>query len=490
MTPERFVFRSTMPVSADEVFRWHARPGAFERLTPPWEKVRMLERRGGIEDGAEAVIEMRAGGRRRRWVARHHGNAPGRQFCDTQVEGPFARWEHCHRFLPGGPSQSWLEDDVEYALPLGRLGNWLGGAFVRKKLQRLFCFRHQVTARDLTLHQKYAGDRPLKILVTGSSGLIGSALVPFLTSGGHKVVRLVRKPEQSGADVVCWDPAAGLLDAAQLEGLDAVVHLAGENIAGRRWSVAQKARIRDSRVESTQILCQALGRLRRPPRVLVAASAIGYYGSRDDSCMDETSRAGTGFLAEVCREWEAATKSATASDCRVVNLRFGVVLSPAGGALASMLTPFRLGLGGRIGSGRQFMSWIAVEDVLGAIYHALATPGIEGPVNAIAPNPVTNREFTKTLGRVLSRPTIFPMPAFAARLAFGEMANELLLASTRVVPQALLGTGYQFLFPMLEPSLRYLIGREGTSPQGELAKQDQPQEDAVLERRGEECVIR
>jgi uncharacterized protein (TIGR01777 family) len=314
----------------------------------------------------------------------------------------------------------------------------------------------------------------MNILVSGSTGLIGSSLVPFLTTGGHRVVRMVRTLDRAGEDVVSWDPAGGQLDASRLEGLDAVVHLAGENLATRRWNAEQKARIRHSRVESTRLLCQALGQLKNPPRVLISASAVGYYGSRGDSWLDENSTSGEGFLAEVCRGWEAASQPAASAGIRVVNLRLGVVLSPDGGALASMLTPFRLGLGGPIGSGEQFMSWIALDDVLGAIYHALATPGVQGPMNAVAPHPVTNREFTKTLGHVLWRPTIFPLPAFVARLAFGEMAEALLLASVRVQPRALLSTGYRFRSPTLEPALRHLLGREGVPPQEESADQDRP----------------
>jgi uncharacterized protein (TIGR01777 family) len=489
MKTEQFVMRSPMPASADEVYRWHARHGALERLTPPWETVQVLNRQGGIEDGGKVVLAVRAGGVWRRWVARHHDHEPGRQFCDTQVEGPFARWEHSHRFVPDGPAQSYLEDKIEYALPFRALGHWLGSAFIRWKLQGLFRYRHRTTAQDLALHQKYKGDRPMNVLVSGSTGLIGSALVPFLTTGGHRVVRLVRSLDRAGENAVYWNPAEQQLDVSRLEGMDAVVHLAGENIAARRWNAEQKARIRNSRVESTMLLCQALGQLKNPPRVLVAASAVGYYGSRDDSWLEETSTAGDGFLAGVCREWEAATKPAASAGIRVVNLRLGVVLSPAGGALASMLTPFRLGLGGRIGSGGQFMSWIALDDVLGAIYHALATPEAQGPVNAVAPHPVTNREFSKTLGRVLWRPTLFPLPAFAARLAFGEMAEELLLASARVNPGALLGTGYPFRFPTLEPALRHLLGKEAVPLYGESTQHHQPPQDILSERRADQCAI-
>ena len=299
----------------------------------------------------------------------------------------------------------------------------------------------------------------MKILVTGSSGLVGRALVAFLAAGGHGVTRLVRSRPGSGATEVHWDPDVGSIDTLRLEGLDAVVHLAGESIATGRWTAEKKARIRESRIRGTRLLCESLARLGQPPKALVSASAIGYYGDRGDEILREESGPGTGFLAEVCKEWEAATGLAIQKGIRVVHLRIGVALSAVGGALAKMLFPFRMGLGGVIGSGRQFMSWIALDDLVGSIAYALTTDAIRGPMNAVAPHPVTNREFTRTLGRVLARPTLFPMPAFAARLAFGEMADELLLSSTRVEPVRLSSAGYQFRYPTLEIALRHLLGK-------------------------------
>ena len=299
----------------------------------------------------------------------------------------------------------------------------------------------------------------MRTLVTGSSGLIGSALVPFLTTGGHKAVPLVRRPTGSSGSELHWNPEEDLVDETHLDGFDAVVHLAGENIAARRWSAKQKARIRDSRVKGTTLLARTLASLAHPPRVLISASAIGFYGDRGQDGLTEESTPGTGFLAETAQAWEQATEAAERKGIRVVRLRTGVVLSPAGGALKEMLLPFKLGVGGKVGSGEQWWSWIALDDVVGAIHHALTRDSVSGPVNLTAPHPVTNAEFTKTLGRVLSRPTIFPMPAFAARLAFGEMANELLLSSTRVEPRKLLATGYSFRYPELAPALRHLLGK-------------------------------
>jgi len=292
------------------------------------------------------------------------------------------------------------------------------------------------------------------IAVTGSSGLIGTALVDALQAEGQNVRRMVRRPTEDARHEIRWDPAGGTMDAAHLSGIDAVVHLAGEGLAAHRWNDSVKRKIRGSRVDGTRLLCETLASLSVKPAVLVSASAVGYYGDRGEELVDESSPPGGGFLADVCQQWEAATHPARDADIRVVNLRTGVVLSTRGGALAQMLMPFRLGVGGVIGSGQQYISWIALDDLVRVIQFTLHAAALCGPVNAVAPEPVTNREFTKTLGRILGRPTVLPMPASAARLAFGEMADEMLLGGARVEPRVLSTAGFNFKYPQLEPALR------------------------------------
>ncbi len=301
--------------------------------------------------------------------------------------------------------------------------------------------------------------RRLCVAVSGSSGFVGSALVRSLEQDGYRVVRLVRREPATGRDEVRWDPAAGTIDADGLEGLDAVVHLAGENIAARRWSSRQKDRIRRSRVDGTRLIAQTLAALDRPPELLVNASAIGFYGDRGEEILDEDSPAGSGFLAESCVAWEAATEPARRASVRVALLRIGVVLSPEGGALRRMLPVFRLGLGGRLGHGRQFMSWIALDDLIGAVGHVLHDPTLVGPINVVAPTAVRNREFTRVLGRVLRRPTAFPVPALLLRLALGQMAQELLLGGARIRPARLQRAGFSFRRGDLEAALGSLLGR-------------------------------
>jgi uncharacterized protein len=306
-----------------------------------------------------------------------------------------------------------------------------------------------------------AAAAPMRVVVSGASGLIGSRLVPALLAAGHRVDALVRGPRglrgPAGVGSLAWDPARGEVDGA-IAGAEGVVHLAGAGIAEGRWTARRKALIRDSRVRGTELIARTLAGLRPVPRVLVAASAIGFYGDRGAAWLDESSPAGEGFLADVCRAWEAAAEPARAAGIRVVSPRIGVALAAAGGVLGRVRTPFRLGLGGPVGGGGQYMSWIAMADLVRVIHRCLVDERLSGPVNAVAPEPVTNRQFARTLGRVLRRPAVLPLPAFAIRLAFGEMGRTLLLGGVRVRAGALERVGFAFAQPALEGALRAELG--------------------------------
>jgi uncharacterized protein (TIGR01777 family) len=458
-SPFHLIERSTtLPASADEAFGWHERPGAFERLAPPWERIEVVERAGGIGEGARATFRVRVGPVWLRWVAVHRDYVRGRQFVDQQVEGPFAHWIHRHLFEPEGTGACRYTDRIEFRPPFGTLGTAAGSWVARPRVERMLAYRHALLREDLAAHARFGDRPPMHVAITGASGLLGSTLGPFLTTGGHRVTAVSRR-EQPGA--IRWDPASGTIETSAFEELDAVVHLAGENI-GARWTAARKRRIRQSRVQGTRLLAEALARLQRPPRVLVAASAMGIYGDRGEAVLSEDDvPAGppSDFFVELGREWEAAAEPARDAGIRVVHLRFGLVLSPAGGALGRMLPAFRAGVGGPLGSGRQWVSWISIDDAVGVVHHALLTDELSGPVNTAAPDPVTSRTFAATLGRVLHRPALVPAPAPALKLLFGEMAETALLAGQRLSPARLEASGYGFRHPRLEVALRHVLGR-------------------------------
>jgi uncharacterized protein (TIGR01777 family) len=432
-----FESRTEIAASADEVFRWHARPGAFLRLSPPWVRIEVQHASGGIEDGARLVMRVGRPPLSVPWVAVHGGYEEGRRFVDVQEEGPFAHWMHEHDFEDVGPERSVVVDRIDYALPFGNAGELVGGAFVRRSLERLFRHRRAIVAGDLARHAPYRDRDPLRIAITGASGLIGSQLAAFLTTGGHEVLRVPR----------------GRIDHEALEGLDAVVHLAGESIADGRWTEARKAEIRGSRVDGTKRLAQALSVLREPPSAFLCASAIGYYGDRGDARVAEGATPGSGFLAEVARAWEAATEPASAAGIRTVHMRFGAILSSRGGALAKMLLPFKLGAGGPIGSGRQGVSWIALDDAIYAIHHLIRRDDLRGPVNVVSPAPMPQREFARALGLALHRPAVVPLPAGVVRALFGQLGEELLLAGQFVEPSVLRSSGFQWSASRLQDAL-------------------------------------
>ncbi len=447
-----------MPVSARALFDWHERPGAFERLTPGWQPTRVVSRSGGITDGSRVEVEVPVLGGliHQRMLMEHRGYVSGEQFVDTMLEGPFAEWTHTHTMEPAADGSSVLVDRLDYALPLGVLGDTAAGWYVRSQLEALFEFRHARTRADLEQHMAYAQHPRLTVAITGGTGMIGSALTALLRTGGHTVRWISRRPDAARGDIG-WDPDAGRLDPADLAGVDAVVHLAGANV-GERWTDEHKRAIRTSRELGTRTLVSALTRMPERPKVLVSGSAVGYYGDTGSMVLDETSPIGTGFLADISRSWEGETAAAVEAGIRVAIARTGVVLSPTGGALAKMLPPFRLGLGGPLGSGDQWMSWISLEDEIAALYFLLMTPECSGPYNLTAPAPVTNAEFVRTLGEVLNRPAILPVPGFALKALFGEMAEATILGGQRVLPRRLQEAGFRFRHPDLVTALRAELG--------------------------------
>lgn len=465
MKRETYSLRSPMPAPVEALEAWHGRPGALERLTPPWESIEVASRAGGVEPGSRTTLEVGVGPISLRWVLEHRPlggvNGGARGFVDAQTEGPFASWRHAHRFRPAANGAT-LEDRIAYALPFGTPGRLLAGRLVRRRLDRAFRYRHRVLAGDLAAHHRMPDDETLHVAVTGSTGLVGGQLVAFLRSGGHRVSRIVRRTPRPDRPEIEWDPATGYVDAEALEGVDAVVHLAGEPIEGL-WTERKRKAIRDSRVLGTRALARALASLDDPPRVLVSISGVHYYGDRGDEHLTEESSPGEGFLSHVCRGWEEATAPASGAGVRVVRLRLGMVLSPAGGALARLIPVYLLGLGGRLGPGRQWMSWIALDDVLDVVHHALLRSDLEGPVNAVAPGAVRNAEFSRTLARVLSRHAWLRVPGALLRAVGGQMAEEMLLASLRVKPERLEATGFSFRHPDLEPALRHVLGRTEAS---------------------------
>ncbi len=452
-----FFRRGEMPVSAEALAAWHERPGALVRLLAPWQPVSVIEQSGGVRDGARVVLALGPRAFGLRWRSIHRDYEAGRQFADEQVSGPFRRWRHLRRFAPVGPDASALEDEIEWELPGGVVAP-LAERRVSAALERMFAWRHARTRADLERHAAFAERPRLRIALSGASGQVGTQLCAFLGGGGHELLRFVRRAPAPGE--LRWDPAPGELDAGALEGIDAVVHLSGEPIAGR-WTPERRRAIRESRVASTRLVAEALARCSRRPRVLVCASAIGIYGNRGGELLDESSAAGEGFLADVCREWEAAADPARAAGVRVVHARLGVVLGAAGGVLGLLRIPFSLGLGGPVGDGRQWLSWIALDDAVGALHHLVWSEAAAGAVNLTAPGPVTNAELTRALARVLRRPALLPVPAGAVRALLGEMGQALLLDGARVLPRALEASGFRFRLPTLEAALREELGRAG-----------------------------
>ncbi len=438
-------FMTTVAAPLGEVFAWHAQPGAIRRLMPPWLPTKVVRETPSLRDGS-AVISMLGVP----WIARHRTADfdPPRRFADELVTTGLGRvlgWRHLHAFEAAGPSATRITDRVDARLP-------------RRAIQSLFRYRHDQLAADLqALQQSRAiADRPLTIAVTGASGTIGTALTAFLSTGGHRVVRLVRRAART-PDERRWRPADP--DPEILAGVDAVVHLAGESLAGR-FTAARRQAITESRLTPTRRLAELMARQERPA-AFISASAIGYYGSdRGPEILTESSPRGDGFLADVVSAWEEATRPAEEAGLRVAQVRTGVVQTPTGGMLRLIAPLFWTGLGGRLGTGEQWLSWIALDDLVDIYLRAILDGDLRGPINAVAPEPVINADYTSTLAKVLRRPAVVPVPRWAPSLLLGEEgASEIAFASQRVSPTRLAGAGHQFRFETLEPALRHVLGR-------------------------------
>ena len=452
-----FCATTELPASQDEAFAWHARMGALPRLLPPFDPVRVKRSDHSIEDGSRVTLAAGPMGAFE-LVAEHDRYTPPTLFRDRLVSSPFRQWEHEHRFEKLGETRSRLIDEITYELPLGPVGDLGDRLVVSGKLDAMFAYRHRVTRDDLALHGQLAtlGTTPKTVLVTGASGLVGRTLCAMLSTGGHTVHKVTRgqtdQPNEFG-----WSPKDRAIDPAALEGVDAIVHLAGESIIGR-WNSEKKQRIRRSRVDSTDWLAGLVQQMPGKP-ALITASAIGWYGDRGDEIQTESAPVADDFLADVCREWEAAAEPAAQAGHRIAHVRLGIVLSPEGGALANMLPAFKLGAGGPVGDGSAYWSWVAIDDAAGLFAWAALNDAVSGPLNATAPQPLTSGAFADVLGDVLNRPTFLKVPAFAARAAFGEMADALLLASARVHPERTVESGYRFRFDDLGEALRHLLGK-------------------------------
>ncbi|MBT3641120.1 MAG: TIGR01777 family protein [Euryarchaeota archaeon] len=465
--PTNYKHETVVNADIDTTFAWFEHEGSFRRLMPPWEVAQEVRADDSLEVGSQRVFKFPAPGApfiNLTWVAEHTGYDKPNYFADTMVKGPFWKWDHDH-YLKEENGVTTVVDDVTYSVPFGPLGmlvdKVLGGSLVTGRISSMFKAREFRLKRDLDNHAKFLDMPRKKILVVGSSGLIGTQLVAFLDTGNHEVWRLVRRVADSNKNEISWNPDKGEINAKELEGFDVVIHLGGVGIGDKRWSKKRKAAIRDSRVNSTELLSKTLASLENKPDLFMMASAIGYYGNRGDEELDESSTSGEDgyFLTDVCKAWENSANPAKNAGIRTVHMRTGIVISAVGGALGKMLLPAKMGGGGPIGSGKQWMSWISMDDQIYSMYHLMMSEGVSGEYNLTAPNPVRQKQFAKDLGRVLRRPAFAPLPGFMMKIMFGEMGARLTLDSQRVLPKNLQESGYEFIHTDLQSALSDSLGK-------------------------------
>ena len=462
-----FEHNATFPFSRQIVWNWHARPGAVRRIMPDWEGIRPVQV-GGITDGEVTEFRMSIGIVPQRWVAKHHGYIEGEQFCDDSIKGPFARWNHVHKFVDGGEQEMTIEDKIDWKLPFHFFSRIGAPVMVMPRVRTMFKHRTRRILADITRQQMFKDAPRRRILISGSTGLIGTQLGAFLETDGHDVHRLLRTSTKLHADqnpdnIVRWNDQTGEILEGSLEGFDVVFHLAGAGIGDKRWSKKRKNLIAQSRSIPTENLSKALAALESPPGVFMCASAVGFYDNRGDEELDETSSIGDGFLAKICKQWEDATIPASRAGIRTILMRTGIVTTAAGGMLKQILPIAKMGALGPIGGGKQWQSWISLDDQIYAMHHLMNQEDAEGVYNLTAPNPVTQKGFAKTLGKVLRRPAFAPAPGFVMKIMFGEMGKSLILDGQKVHPKRLLESGYRFEHETLEPALRDALGRFNSS---------------------------
>ena len=457
-----FVHEATFKHNQEEVWSWYDGTGAFLRIMPEWEGLTPVQV-GALSDGEETKFRIKLGPLRPMWVARHHSVQPGHSFSDVMVKGPFGKWDHEHTIKAISDDESKVVDSIEWKLPLHFLTGWTSFISVTPRLKKMFRFRTDRTASDVAAISKTKHLPRKKVLVTGSTGLIGNQLCAFLECGGHQVYRLVRPSSKlpkvvNPNFVIRWNEKTGEIIEGDMNGFDSVIHLAGAGIGDKRWSKKRKSIIRSSRVDVTTKLCEVLSNLNQPPQQLLCGSAIGYYGNRVNERLTENSTIGQGYLSELCEEWEDSTKSLESLNINVVYLRTGLVMTPMGGIMKRLLLPAKMGGLGPVGNGKQMQSWISLDDEIYAIHHLLMDDNSKGAYNLTSPQPVTQKQFAKVLGKVLRRPSFIPLPGFMIKLMFGKMGQSLVLEGQEVYPERLVKSGYEFTHSDLESCFRHNLG--------------------------------
>lgn len=458
-------FAHTAKFSADkqQLWAWYNSDGAFRRIMPEWEGIKPINA-GRLVDGEETIFKVKLGPFRQKWIARHHSVVSGESFADRMIKGPFGAWNHHHKFESASKGTTSVIDNVEYKLPLHFFTGWSAGFTVLPRMKQMFEFRSVRVANDLKQIQLTSELPRQKILVSGSTGMIGLQLCAFLEAAGHDVHRLLRPSTKLPTDVdsskvVVWNDLTGEIIDGDMNGFDTIIHMAGAGIGDKRWSKKRLKLIRDSRIIPTKNLSKIVAGLDNPPRKIICSSAIGYYGNRGTEVLDESSSTGNDILAELCRDWENASNAAKESGINVIHVRTGIVMSPLGGALAKLLLPAKMGAGGPVGGGKQMQSWISLDDEIYAIHHLMMQDSAEGVYNLTAPSPVSQKQFAKTLGRVLRRPSFAPLPGFVIKLLFGQMGKKLVLEGQDVRPTRLIESGFEFTHPELESCLRSCLGK-------------------------------